>query len=499
MVRVLGVACAALMATGCSVESPRPSSGLSPTPVPALSPAPVPSLSPAPPPGSVPSPLPPPASSGSCSLSARQSWAEAEIREFYLFPELLPASVDASRFSSVQGLIDELTAEARAQGKDRFFTFITSIAEEDAFIDSGETAAFGIRIQSESSPARVVVADAFEGAPALAAGIDRGTEILAIGINEATLRDVSAIIASEGTDGISAALGPGTPGLQRVLRVRALDGSVRLVTLTKTVFDIPPVSSRFGVRVIDADGTRTGYVNLRTFVGTADPALRQAFADLRREGVRQFIIDFRYNGGGLVRIAELMGDLLGGNRQTSEVFNEERFRPSKSEFDFTKLFDPTDESVSPLRLAFIGTDATASASELVINAFTPYFPDASVLVGENTFGKPVGQIARDRPICGDRLRVVAFAGRNAAGQGDYFNGLASEVAATCAAEDDLRFAMGDPREASTARALDFLAGRPCAPIIGARTASLSGVSERRRAFVLPETPDVVSREVPGLF
>ena len=148
MVRVLGVACAALMATGCSVESPRPSSGLSPTPVPALSPAPVPSLSPAPPPGSVPSPLPPPASSGSCSLSARQSWAEAEIREFYLFPELLPASVDASRFSSVQGLIDELTAEARAQGKDRFFTFITSIAEEDAFIDSGETAAFGIRIQT---------------------------------------------------------------------------------------------------------------------------------------------------------------------------------------------------------------------------------------------------------------------------------------------------------------------------------------------------------------
>jgi hypothetical protein len=201
----------------------------------------------------------------------------------------------------------------------------------------------------------------------------------------------------------------------------------------------------------------------------------------------------------LVRIAEVMGDVLGGNRAASEVFNEERFRASKSEFDFTKLFAPTGESVSPLKLAFIGTGATASASELVINAFTPYFPDASVLVGENTFGKPVGQIARDRAICDDRLRVVAFAGRNAAGQGDYFDGLASEVPATCAAEDDLRFDMGDPREASTARALDFLAGRPCAPIVGTRTASLRGVSERRRAFVVPEAATVVSREVPGLF
>ncbi len=425
---------------------------------------------------------------------------ESEIREFYLFPELLPASINASQFSTVDGVVDALTAEARAQGKDRFFTFVTSIAEEDAFFGSGSTAAFGIRLQNEISPARVTVADAFEGASALAAGIDRGTEILAIGTNEATLRSVADIIAAEGLAGVSAAFGPATAGIQRTLRVRSLDGAERVVTLTKTEFDIAPVSSRFGVRVIERDGERTGYINLRTFVSTADPALRQAFAQLRRDGVRQFIIDFRYNGGGLVRIAELMGDLLGGNRSRSEVYNVETYRPSKSQFNFTKLFEPTGDSVSPLKIAFIGTDATASASELVINAFTPYFPDGSALIGGNTFGKPVGQIARDRAECDDRLRVVAFAGRNAAGRGDYFNGLAGEVAASCAAEDDLRFAMGDPREASTARALDFLAGRSCAAIVGTRTASAERLaSEPKRAFLPPVTPNVVSREVPGTF
>lgn len=454
--------------------------------------------------GGPPTPTPTPPStppSASCSLEARQAWVEAEIREFYLFPELLPASVNAAQFATVDGLVNALTATARAQGKDRFFTFVTSIAEEDAFFGTGGTAAFGIRLQSQTNPGRLFVADAFEGAPALAAGIDRGTGILAIGQNEATLSNVASFLdSSGGLGGVNAALGPAVAGVQRTLRVADLDGTVRVVTLTKAEFEIAPVSSRFGVRVINADGMRTGYVNLRTFIGTSEPALREAFAELRRDGVRQFIIDFRYNGGGLVRIAELMGDLLGGNRQASEVYNVETFRSSKSQFNFTKLFEPTGDSVSPLRIAFIGTDATASASELVINSFTPYFPAGSALIGSNTFGKPVGQIARDRAQCDDRLRVVAFASRNSAGRGDYFNGLASEVAASCAAEDDLRFAMGDPREASTAQALGFLAGRSCAAIGDTRSASLRGLAgARKRSFVQPAAPDVVSREVPGTF
>ena len=51
---------------------------------------------------------------------------------------------------------------------------------------------------SRSCARRVFVSEAFEGAPALAAGIDRGTEILAIGDSAATLRTVSDIIAADG-------------------------------------------------------------------------------------------------------------------------------------------------------------------------------------------------------------------------------------------------------------------------------------------------------------
>jgi C-terminal processing protease CtpA/Prc len=444
-------------------------------------------------PAPTPTPTPTPAA---CSLRARQDWAAAQLREWYLFPETLPATLDPSGFASVQAYVDALTATARNQGRDRFFTFLTSIADESRFFDTGATAAFGIRIRIDTVGRRLFVVDAYEGAPALAAGIDRGAEIIAIGNNAADLRSVDAIIASEGSAGISNAFGPSNAGVTRALQLRESNGQ-RVVTVAKANFDIPPISPRFGVRVLTEDGQRIGYVNLRTFITPAGPALRDAFARLRAEGVTRVIIDFRYNGGGLVSVAEDMGDLLGDNRQASDVFNITTFRPEKSQFNETRRFVRQPQSIAPLRIAFIGTGETASASELVINGFTPYLGAASGLIGANTFGKPVGQIARDRAECDDRLRIVAFAEQNAARRGNYFNGLASEVVASCAAPDDIAAPMGEPREASTRAALDFLAGRTCTPISTEPRPASAGAARGR--LLIPEAPSVAQREVPGTF
>ena len=75
-----------------------------------------------PPTGSVPPPPPPPTASA-CSLSARKDWAAAQLREWYLFPETLPANLNPAAYASVDDYIDALTATARAQRRDRFFTY----------------------------------------------------------------------------------------------------------------------------------------------------------------------------------------------------------------------------------------------------------------------------------------------------------------------------------------------------------------------------------------
>lgn len=437
-----------------------------------------------------------PPTSATCSLRNRQDFAFSVLNEWYLFPETLPASPDPAPYTTVQAYIDALTATARAQGRDRFFTYVTSIAEENAFFSSGATAGFGIRLAYQGN--RLFVAEAFEGAPALSAGIDRSTEILAIGTSEANLVTVSDLLVSGGTSAVSGALGPNTAGTSRVLRIQDQTGA-RNVTVTKANFDISPLSSRYGARIIDNAGQRVGYINMRTFISTADNQLRTAFADFRAQGINNFIIDFRYNGGGLVSTAELMGDLLGGNRSTSDVFSLTRFRATKSSNNETRRFAPQPQSVSPVKIAFISTNATASASELVMNSFVPYLGVDAALVGSNTFGKPVGQIAVDQAACDDRIRVVAFAKDNAANQGDYFSGLASTFRTSCAAADDISRPLGDPQEASLQSALDFLAGRSCAPISSGQTARSVAQRVTEQQLLQPDTPSVAQREVVGMF
>ncbi|NML07314.1 peptidase S41 [Sphingomonas sp. G-3-2-10] len=442
--------------------------------------------------GSTPTPT-----SSACSLADRKAWVLAQMNEWYLFPETLPASLNPAGYATVQDYLDALTATARSQRRDRYFTYITSIAEEDAYYNSGSSAGFGFRLSYDTVNRRVFVSETFEGTPALTAGIDRGAEIYSIGTSVATLQTVSDLMASGGPQAVVDAMGPSTPGTTRVLRVHDSSGQ-RNLTVAKADYSLTPVSSRYGAQIITEGGQQYGYVNLRTFINTADPALRSAFANFRAAGITNIIVDFRYNGGGLVSIAELMGDLLGRNRSTSDVFAYTTFRSSKSANNETDYFGVQSQSIAPTRVAFIGTGGTASASELVINAFIPYLGTNSALIGTNTYGKPVGQIALDRSACDDRLRVIAFAVENRDHQSAYFDGLATVMPRTCRASDDLTRPMGDPNEASTRAAIDFLAGRSCTAISsggGIGTLSVTG----RQELLQPERPSTVQRETPGAF
>ena len=117
------------------------------------------------------------------------------------------------------------------------------------------------------------------------------------------------------------------------------------------------------------------------------------------------------------------------------------------------------------------------------------------LIGSNTYGKPVGQIALDKPECDDRLRAIALKIENASHQGEYFTGLAATVPRTCRASDDIYHQLGDPNEAMVRVAMDFLAGRSCSAI-GAITTQAAG----GRTLLTPEQPrKTTDLELPGVF
>lgn len=460
-----------------------------------------------------PTPTPTPTPTAGCSLRTRQDWVLAQFNEWYLFPETM-SYVPPSAFSNLSDYVDALTAGARAQNKDRFFSYVTSIAEENAYYASGATGGFGMRLYVDDAARRLWVSEVFEGSSADLNGFKRGTEILAIGTNGTNLRNVSDILASEGQYGLYVALGADTPNVTRTFRLQDSAG-VRGANIAKTTFNVDPLSSRYGSRVITDNGRNIGYINLRTFINPAVPALRTAFAGFKSQGIDEVIIDLRYNGGGAVSVAQVLASLLGGGQHASDVFATLKFRPEKSIENTPYYFQADASAIAPRRIAFIGSRSTASASELVINGMRPYLRSDIALIGENTYGKPVGQIALDitdepalvaQGCSDDRLRLIAFATVNADGQGGYYDGLAPIMEQSCRARDDLQYPLGDVGDDMVARAVDFLDHRACTPISGSGVGQFGIASTDRNVPVesaleplTADNPTVAQRDLPGLF
>ncbi|WP_298308972.1 S41 family peptidase [uncultured Erythrobacter sp.] len=450
-----------------------------------------------PPPGATPAPTPPPTNSA-CSTANQIDFADDVLNDWYLFPDLLDNTVNAANFDTVQSFLDARVAPARAQSRDVGFTFATSIADENALINSGASAGFGVRLSFDQDNNRLFILEAFENAPGFQAGIDRGTEILSIGTDASNLQAVSDLLADGGPQAVVNALGPSDAGVTRVLRFVQDDGTVIETSVSKSDFSLDPVSDRYGALIIEDGGRNVGYLNLRTFiVSDAADQLRSAFQLFASNNVDELILDFRYNGGGLVSVAETLGDLMGRD-QIGNIFSQTVLREERSDNNTTRLFESEMNALQPEGLVLIGTRSTASASELVTNSMLSYVsPNRIALVGDDTSGKPVGQFAFDLDECDLRVRAVTFQTLNADDEGDYFTGLASVMPNTCRAVDDFTSPLGDPSEASIATALDFLAGRSCTPISGGPGQTAQSLN--RRQILTPAQPNAAQYQIPGLF
>jgi hypothetical protein len=107
------------------------------------------------------------------------------------------------------------------------------------------------------------------------------------------------------------------------------------------------------------------------------------------------------------------------------------------------------------RLVVIATSGTASASELVINSMETHV-DVTI-VGDTTFGKPVGQVGA--LFCDKILRATAFETLNSLNEGGYFNGLPVD----CPAADDITEVVGSATDPNLTAALTYLETGACPP------------------------------------
>ena len=435
----------------------------------------------------------------SCGEPARKQFVLDVTREWYLFDDLLPTSVNTAEFADAEELLDYLTATARDQGKDRYFSYLTTRAAENSLLGEGQFIGFGFRTRTDPVN-RPMILEVFEASPASEAGMLRGDEIVAVDSGSGYV-PVSVLLA-DGTT-ISDVLGPAEVGVQRGLRLLR-DGVSRDVTLVKRTVTIDPVSDVYGVRIFPQAGTPgVGYVNLRTYITTADPQLRSVFTQFRALGLQDFIVDLRYNGGGLVSISELINNLFGSGRRTTDVqfrYVLNTRKANSCDPNCTTRFNPTNQSVQPVRIAFLTTGSTASASEMNVNSMAPWVTVA--IIGDDTLGKPVGQYAFDLPGCDDRLRLVTFKTVNASNQGDYYDGLADSIMANgdyaCAASDTLDQPLGSTSEGMISAAMDWLGTGRCPSMTTGLALGKTARAEIEQRYPRPRHPSAAQWWLPGL-
>lgn len=125
---------------------------------------------------------------------------------------------------------------------------------------------------------------------------------------------------------------------------------------------------------------------------TYDEEMKNIFADFQSQGVNEFVLDLRYNGGGYEHSANMLAGLLISEESKSKVFGI--FSNNKGKVTHTRYFNTETEGTAGYlrlnsnRIYILTSESTASSSELVISSLEPFMN--IILIGELTEGKNVG-------------------------------------------------------------------------------------------------------------
>ena len=109
------------------------------------------------------------------------------------------------------------------------------------------------------------------------------------------------------------------------------NSNARQMSLTPRVVEDNPI---FYTDVFQDESTankKVGYLVYNHFTSGEDEddkydlELQEAFKEFKSQGVEEFILDLRYNGGGIVTSAQLLGELLAPESAIGKVFCETRY------------------------------------------------------------------------------------------------------------------------------------------------------------------------------
>ena len=313
------------------------------------------------------------------------------MNTFYLWKDEPATAREITDWDTYADAIEKV--KACRYSADRWTELYDDYTPFEEYIDlSGLTYGMDLSVyyyDSQKIQIVAVVRFTYADSPARKAGLKRGDIILSVNGETMNKENFSRILNQLYTDtSIQLALDDG-----RTIRMDAADMYENSVHTALT---------------FEKDGVKYGYLHFTSFTLDACKDLETAFAQFKADGIRELILDLRYNTGGYVITSTALASMIAPPEVVArkEIFNIDVYNDILSDGDedityFTPEISYTSKrtgqqmTVKPLEvnpgiehLWVLITGESASASEALICGLKPYMD--VTLVGERTSGKFCG-------------------------------------------------------------------------------------------------------------
>jgi carboxyl-terminal processing protease len=269
-----------------------------------------------------------------------------------------PVDVDKLSTAGVNGTLKSL--------KDPYTVYL-SPEEAKALATRMSGQFFGIGATLQKGKKGVVITKVYAGSPAERAGLEPGDIIVTVDgqptANEAVDVSVARIRGDEGTHvklGVEPKAG----------------GPVETLDLVRRRVELPETRKKME----RAGGEKVGYVQLFAFNAFAARDVRRDVEALAKRGAQSFILDLRYNVGGLLDQAV---DVTG-------IFQTGVVTSTKGLHSPLEVFRTNGPVATDETLVLLVNGYSASASEIVTGALKDH--QRAEVIGTRTFGKGLVQI-----------------------------------------------------------------------------------------------------------
>lgn len=255
------------------------------------------------------------------------------------------------------------------QSLDPYTVYYDEQGIEDARISAtGEYGGIGALVVFKNNT--LLVKELLKDSPAESAGIKPGDKIIKI----------DAILVKEFDEKGASTLLNGLPNTQVNLLIERQNKTFEISVIRKKI-DISPVPY---FTMLDAE---VGYISFIKFNEKAASEVKNAFLDLKEQGMKKLIIDVRSNPGGLLNEAVKITNFF---IPKDKVVVTTKSKIEKWSETFKTNTEPLDLQIP---ITILINNRSASAAEILAGSLQDY--DRAVIVGERSFGKGLVQRYRE--------------------------------------------------------------------------------------------------------